>query len=834
MKVKEIIASTEWVPSHRYGQDHPLISVLLPTFRRGASGLFMKAARSVLNQSLSELELIIVDDASTDGTADQIKKLMAKDDRVSCLRHPENVGLPAVSEFESFLKARADYLAFAFDDDEFYPHALRDLLGYAVKNDSSIIHGHVDMHFYNEASKQSLKVSNFGRGGMSQSTLAGANYLSNNAVLLHRRVVETVGFYDPHVAITRLCDWDLWRRISRCFDIVAVDVSVGQVFGPTTGDSLGHTYPMEYWQVMEWMNLPRNQQLLPANFNQYDVLAIPDQLSGQTHLAIEEIKENFRNKFWYPKQQEKRYFSFRPGRGTDPLLEDGRLLVVTPSHDATTTLCFDHLPQFFHQRVRIIQSIQWHPEEMIGASAVVFIRDFPFFLEWIEYARKLRIPHYYFLDDNLIALREEPAFRTAYSFFTEKNVRTTLESFSGVLLSTHSLMNYFRKNDLHKNLFYYPPIADLPILHEKVGPGPKKDKVFRIAYLGGSHRHQPFAEMVFPAINEFAKDHPVELFIGGMSESSLEATDCLPIYYFPFEISYDLALGRFSLLEIDILVHPNSRTGNNPYKTLNVLINAQALKAVPVLSRNPPYDTLGPEKVALLCQDDKNSWLEAIRTVYDQPETVKTIKDNLDRFSRKNYNGEVNAAVLGKIFQESPYPGQVLRDIRFRKYSDLLRHKTGGQGEEHLMEEGPESFTVIFPVDQPKSHVRIFNKITYRIIPKRNHWAGIEMVVGTHQQPARGRMNLRVQTESGTLLRETTVDLAKARDNDWLRFRFSPLELSALTPFLLEFRLIDPGPKTMISFFETTPTESTFHRIVRRSGLKHRGNDPYCRMWYGT
>ena len=106
MKVKHLIAQTIWLPGALYGADKPVVSVLLPTFRRAKSGLFLKAVNSVLNQTLMALELIIIDDASTDGTAAIIAEIMAKDGRVSCLKHPVNIGLPAVSEFEGFQKAR--------------------------------------------------------------------------------------------------------------------------------------------------------------------------------------------------------------------------------------------------------------------------------------------------------------------------------------------------------------------------------------------------------------------------------------------------------------------------------------------------------------------------------------------------------------------------------------------------------------------------------------------------------------------------------------------------------------------------------------------------------
>jgi hypothetical protein len=60
---------------------------------------------------------------------------MTEDDRVSYLRHPHGVGLPAISEYGPDEGARRLY--HGFDDDEFYPDALR-LLNYAVKNRSLV------------------------------------------------------------------------------------------------------------------------------------------------------------------------------------------------------------------------------------------------------------------------------------------------------------------------------------------------------------------------------------------------------------------------------------------------------------------------------------------------------------------------------------------------------------------------------------------------------------------------------------------------------------------------------------------------------------------------
>lgn len=462
----------------------------------------------------------------------------------------------------------------------------------------------------------------------------------------------------------------------KMFSITAVDISVGQVFGPSTNDSLGHTYLMEPWQVIEWLNLPRDNQLLPGNFEEYDVVKIPDALSRQTKFAIEEIIENFKNKFWHRKGTTEKIFAPNVIKENNFLEENGHILIVTISYNYSTTSYFDHLPEFYQQRVRIISPENWSPEEMIGASAVIFIRMLPFFKEWIEYARKLKIPHYYFLDDNLILKRNELQYEKKLDFFTETNVHNTLVSFSGVLLSTQALMEYFKEKGLHENIYYFPPVFNYTALCENFGLLTKKEKVFRIAFCGRENHSKVFKEIVFPAICEFAKNKIVELFLSGMEENSLQPANNLSIYYFPFEVSHDLMLGRLSSLKIDIIVHPNLWTMTDQYETLSIFLDALNMGAIPILSTGPPYVPFEHEKMAFFCEDNKNSWLKAILYAYDNPEILKQKKENMEAFCQKNYNGESNFKVLREILKKHPFPGPVLRDTRYRGLIYLLRQQT--------------------------------------------------------------------------------------------------------------------------------------------------------------
>ena len=99
----------------------PRVSVIIPTLNRAT--LLPHAVHSVLGQTYIDLELIIVDDGSTDDTQAVIADLVAADARVKTLRHAESQGQPAA--FNSGIKvARGEYLSFLDDDDRWLPHKL--------------------------------------------------------------------------------------------------------------------------------------------------------------------------------------------------------------------------------------------------------------------------------------------------------------------------------------------------------------------------------------------------------------------------------------------------------------------------------------------------------------------------------------------------------------------------------------------------------------------------------------------------------------------------------------------------------------------------------------
>ena len=79
--------------------NRPLVSVVIPTFNR--KELLEKSIESVLAQTLNDFELFIVDDASTDGTAEWLMKNGNLDKRIHVIRLPVNCGCNAAVTWPS-------------------------------------------------------------------------------------------------------------------------------------------------------------------------------------------------------------------------------------------------------------------------------------------------------------------------------------------------------------------------------------------------------------------------------------------------------------------------------------------------------------------------------------------------------------------------------------------------------------------------------------------------------------------------------------------------------------------------------------------------------------
>ena len=115
----------------------PRISVIIPAYRCEATA--EQSVRSALAQSVTDIEVLVVDDGSDDGTPAVLARLSEADARVRVLTLPENGGV-ANARNQGALAARAEWLSFLDSDDLWTPDKLEAQLALAERTGADLIY----------------------------------------------------------------------------------------------------------------------------------------------------------------------------------------------------------------------------------------------------------------------------------------------------------------------------------------------------------------------------------------------------------------------------------------------------------------------------------------------------------------------------------------------------------------------------------------------------------------------------------------------------------------------------------------------------------------------
>jgi len=183
----------------------PKISVVLPTYN-GAKYI-RQSIDSCLNQTYTNIELIIVDDGSTDDTPEIVKSYTDK--RIKHLRHKKNKGLPH-SLNTGFAAATGDYLTWTSDDNFYDKKAIELMLDFLESKNCEFVY--CDYYRFNEE-----KDNNKRRVQLNPPTSLKETNCVGPCFLYSNKVKVTIGKYDTDVSLAE--DYDYWIRISKKFQL---------------------------------------------------------------------------------------------------------------------------------------------------------------------------------------------------------------------------------------------------------------------------------------------------------------------------------------------------------------------------------------------------------------------------------------------------------------------------------------------------------------------------------------------------------------------------------------------------------------------------------------
>jgi len=194
-----------------------LVSVIIPTHNRG--NLITETIESVLAQSYGNIEILIVDNGSTDDTENIIKKI--KTSRIQYFKQ-ENSGGPAGPRNVGIRKSRGEYIAFLDSDDIWLPDKIKKQVEILeCKPETGLVYCKAE--FFGDGFPKGKTYPGKGYSGEVFDKLICGNFVPTISVLARRETILKTGDFDESKSLRAFEDYELWMRIARHYHFHFID-----------------------------------------------------------------------------------------------------------------------------------------------------------------------------------------------------------------------------------------------------------------------------------------------------------------------------------------------------------------------------------------------------------------------------------------------------------------------------------------------------------------------------------------------------------------------------------------------------------------------------------
>lgn len=198
----------------------PLVSVVIPSHNRPE--LLKRAINSVLSQTYSNVEIIVVDDASDM----DMKQVLSDYSTVRLMVNEENRG-PCYSRNKGITNAKGAFINFLDDDDILYPEKIEKQVSRFISSDDKEL-GMVTCHALDERSGEPLKKYNKVEGNIYRRVLSKFLVTGIETMLFRTSFVREMGGFDEELASSQ--EYDLLIRFSKKYTVDYVDEVLTQEF----------------------------------------------------------------------------------------------------------------------------------------------------------------------------------------------------------------------------------------------------------------------------------------------------------------------------------------------------------------------------------------------------------------------------------------------------------------------------------------------------------------------------------------------------------------------------------------------------------------------------
>lgn len=196
-----------------------LISVIIPTYNR--AGIITDAINTVLNQTYKHLEIIIIDDGSTDNSREIIENI--KDSRIRYI-YQENSGRPSSARNKGIKIAKGEYIAFLDSDDLWHPQKLEKQIN--ILDENSNVGLVTNWCVYKTFKDEEIQIKKYQAKSQEDNSIfiltkPDKVFTATPTLLIRKECFEKVGLFDEEMTYCE--DWDMFFRISLFYEIYNIE-----------------------------------------------------------------------------------------------------------------------------------------------------------------------------------------------------------------------------------------------------------------------------------------------------------------------------------------------------------------------------------------------------------------------------------------------------------------------------------------------------------------------------------------------------------------------------------------------------------------------------------
>ncbi|MFP4391698.1 MAG: glycosyltransferase family 2 protein [Desulfohalobiaceae bacterium] len=230
-----------------------LVSVIIPTYNRGH--WLPRAMYSVLEQSYSSLELIVVDDGSTDQTPSMLQKIA--DSRFIYLRQ-QNQGVAAARNL-GIKKAKGEYIALLDSDDLWLLQKLQMQLEFTLQGGWQITQ--TDELWFRQGVRVNPGLRQQKRAGWIFEPSLELCLVSPSCALFHRSLWEELGGFDEGLLAAE--DYDFWLRCSLHYPVGFCPLKLVHRYAGHADQLSGKLIGIDLYRIYSLLKIQGQERLSP-------------------------------------------------------------------------------------------------------------------------------------------------------------------------------------------------------------------------------------------------------------------------------------------------------------------------------------------------------------------------------------------------------------------------------------------------------------------------------------------------------------------------------------------------------------------------------------------